>query len=124
MIKFVAEITPVPLARPRVNTRTRQAFYPQRSIDFKNALRIIGKAAMRGREPLTGKLKVTIDLYKNCKTDSVRYGDIDNHQKAVFDALNKICFADDCQIVKVVCNKHKDKFERIEIKIQEVKYDE
>lgn len=113
MIKFVAEICPVPLARPRVNTRTRQAFYPQRSIDFKNALGIIGKAAMKGRKPLTGKLKVTIDLYKNCKTDSVRYGDIDNHQKAVFDALNKICFADDCQIVKVICNKHKDKFERI-----------
>jgi len=95
--------------RPRINTRTKQAFYPQRSRDFKLALGIIGK------------LKITIGLYKNCKTDSIGYGDVDNHQKAIFDALNKICFADDCQIVEVVCNKHKDKFERIEIEIEEVK---
>ena len=121
MIKFVAEIKPVPLARPRVNTKTRQAYYPQRDRDFKKALGIIGKAAMHGREPLTGKLKITIDLYKNCKIDSKKFGDVDNHQKAIFDALNGICFADDSQIVKVICNKHKDKFERIEIKIQEVK---
>ena len=81
MIKFTAEIVPVPLARPRVNTRTRQAFYPQRSKNFKKALGIIGKAAMHGKEPLTGKLKITIDLYKNCETNSRRYGDVDNHQK-------------------------------------------
>ena len=119
MIKFTAEIEPVPLARPRINTRTRQAFYPQRSKDFKKALGIIGKVAMHGREPMTGKLKITIDLYKNCRIDSKRYGDVDNHQKAIFDALNEICFADDCQIVKVICNKHKDKNQRIEIQIEE-----
>jgi len=107
--------------RPRINTRTKQAFYPQRSRDFKLALGIIGKATMHGQQPLIGKLKITIGLYKNCKTDSIGYGDVDNHQKAIFDALNKICFADDCQIVEVVCNKHKDKFERIEIEIEEVK---
>ena len=119
MIKFTAEIEPVPLARPRINTRTRQAFYPQRSKDFKKALGIIGKAAMRGREPMTGKLKITIDLYKNCRIDSKRYGDVDNHQKAIFDALNKICYVDDCQIAKVICEKHKDKNQRIEIQIEE-----
>ena len=124
MIKFTAEITPVPLARPRINTKTRQAFYPQRSKNFKNALGIIGKAAMKGRKPLTSKIKITIDLYKNCKTDSVKYGDVDNHQKAIFDALNKICFVDDRQIIKVICNKHKDNFERIEIKIEEAKSDD
>ena len=74
---------------------------------------------MLGRNPLTGKIKITIDLYKNCKVDCRRYGDVDNHQKAIFDALNKICFADDSQIVKVVCNKHKDKKQRIEIMIEE-----
>ena len=119
MIKFTAEIEPVPLARPRINTRTRQAFYPQRSKDFKKALGIIGKAAMRGRKPMTGKLKITIDLYKNCRIDSKRYGDVDNHQKAIFDALNKICYVDDCQIAKVICEKHKDKNQRIEIQIEE-----
>lgn len=121
MIKFVAKIKPVPLARPRVNTKTKKTFYPQRSKNFKNALGLIGKMAMRGKKILTGKLKVTIDLYKNCKIDSQSFGDVDNHQKAIFDALNGICFVDDSQIIKVICNKHKDKFERIELKIEEVK---
>ena len=47
---------------------------------------------MQGREPLTGKLKVTIDLYKNCKIDSQSFGDVDNHQKAIFDILIDICY--------------------------------
>lgn len=119
MIKFTAEIKPVPLSRPRINTETRKAYYPRRNRDFKKALGIIGKAAMKGKAPLTGAVIVTIDLYKNCKVLSKRYGDVDNHQKAIFDALNEICFGDDCQIVDVHCRKHKDKCERIEIAIEE-----
>lgn len=120
IIKFTAEIEPVPLSRPRINTKTRQAFYPKRSKEFKNALGLIARAAMCGRNPLTGKLKITLDLYRNRKIDSKSFGDVDNHQKAIFDALNEICFQDDCQIVKVICEKHRDKFQRIEILIEEV----
>lgn len=119
-IKITAELEPVPLSRPRINTRTRQAFYPQRSNDFKEALVIIARSAMRGRKPLTGKLIITLDLYRNRKIDSKSYGDVDNHQKAIFDALNKICYVDDCQIVKVICEKHKDINQRIEIQIEEI----
>ena len=120
MIKFTAELDPVPMSRPKINTKTRQAFYPRRNQDFKKALGIIGRAAMQGKEPLTGKLKITLDLYRNRKIDSKSFGDVDNHQKAIFDALNKICFVDDSQIVKVICNKHKDKSPHLVIKIEEV----
>ena len=120
MINFTAEIEPVPLSRPRINTRTRQAFYPKRSKEFKNALGLIARAAMRGKNPLTDKLKIKLDLYRNRKIDSKSFGDVDNHQKAIFDALNKICFVDDCQIVKVICEKHKDINQRIEIQIEEI----
>lgn len=119
-IKFTAEICPVPLARSRINTKTKKIYYPKRSKEFKNALGIIGKSAMRGRKPLTGKLIITLDLYRNRKIDSKSYGDVDNHQKAIFDALNKICYVDDCQIVKVICEKHKDINQRIEIQIEEI----
>ena len=119
-IKFTAEIEPVPLSRPRINTRTRQAFYPKRSNDFKEALGIIARSAMQGKNPFVGKLKIILDLYRNRKIDSKSYGDVDNHQKAIFDALNKICYVDDCQIVKVICEKHKDKNQRIEIQIEEI----
>lgn len=107
------------MSRPKINTKTRQAFYPRRNTDFKNALGIIGRAAMHGKKPLTGKIKITLDLYRNVKIDSRRFGDVDNHQKAIFDALNEICFSDDCQIVKVICTKHKDKSPHLEIKIEE-----
>lgn len=119
MIKFTAEIVPVPLARSRINFNTKRIYYPKRSREFKELLSVIGKSAMRGREPLTGKLIAVIDLYKNCKVDSRSYGDVDNHQKAIFDALNKICYVDDCQIVDVHCRKHKDKNPRIDIQIEE-----
>ena len=119
IIKFTAEIVPVPLARSRINFNTKKIYYPKRSKEFKEMLSVIGKAAMRGRKPLTGKLIAVIDLYKNCKVDSRSYGDVDNHQKAIFDALNKICYVDDCQIAKVICEKHKDKNQRIEIQLEE-----
>ncbi len=120
IIKFTAEIVPVPLARSRINTKTKKIYYPKRSKIFKNELGIIGKSAMRGRKPLTGKLVITLNLYRNRKIDSKSYGDVDNHQKAIFDALNQICYVDDCQIVKVICEKHKDINQRIEIQIEEI----
>lgn len=120
-IKFTVELEPVPMSRPKINTATRQAFYPARYKNFKDALSLIAKSVMKGRKPLTDKIKITLDLYRNKKIDSKSFGDVDNHQKAIFDALNGICFTDDCQIVSVTCNKHKDKFQRIEIKIEEVK---
>lgn len=119
IIKFTAEIEPVPLSRPRVNTTTRQTFYPKRSKDFKSALGLIARAEMRGMAPLEGKVKITLDLYRNKKIDSKSFGDVDNHQKAIFDALNKICFVDDSQIVEAHCHKHKDKNQKIEILIEE-----
>lgn len=119
-IKFTAKIAPVPLARSRINIKTKKIYYPKRSNDFKEALGIIARSAMCGRKPLTGKLKITLDLYRNRKIDSKSYGDVDNHQKAIFDALNKICYDDDSQIVKVICEKHKDTIPKIEIQIEEI----
>ena len=121
MIKFTAAIEPIPLARPRVNTQTRQAFYPKRSADFKKALSLIAKSAMRGKKPLSGQLKIRLNLYRKFSPTSQMFGDVDNHQKAIFDALNGICFEDDKQICEVICRKFQDKKDpRIEIEIEEV----
>lgn len=119
-IKFTAKIAPVPLGRSRFNTKTKKIYYPKRSKIFKNELGMIGRAAMRGKAPLKGALLVTLDLYKNCKILSKHYGDVDNHQKSIFDALNEICYDDDSQIVKVICEKHKDTIPKIEIQIEEI----
>ena len=120
MIEIFAELDPIPLARPRLNTKTRQAYYPRRSQHFKKALAYISKAQMKDKPPLAGKLKVDIELCRNCKIDSKRYGDVDNHLKAIFDALNGITFTDDAQIVSVLCTKFKGKEPYIRIIIEEI----
>ena len=109
MITIKANIDPVPLARPRVNTKTRQAYYPVRSQQFKKALAYIAKEQMNGKPPITGRLKIQIELCRNVKVDSKRYGDVDNHLKAIFDALSGVVFDDDSQIVSVHCTKFTDK---------------
>lgn len=47
-------------------------------------------------EPLTGRLSVTIRLYRPAAR-----GDIDNYLKALLDALNGILWQDDRQIVEL-----------------------
>ena len=85
------------------------------------ALSYIAKAEMRGREPLTGKLKISVELYRNKKPDCKGYGDGDNHLKAIFDALNGIVFADDSQIVEGTFKKFKDKNPHLIIEVGEVR---
>ena len=119
-IEIFAAVDPIPLARPRVNTKTRQAYYPARSQHFKKTLAYIAKAQMKGKPPITGRLKVDIELCRNVKVDSKRYGDVDNHLKAIFDALNGITFTDDAQIIEVKCAKFKGKEPYIRIIIEEI----
>ena len=119
-VEIFAAVDPIPLARPRVNTKTRQAYYPARSQQFKKTLAYIAKAQMKGKPPITGRLKIQIELCRNCKIDSKKFGDVDNHLKAIFDALNGITFTDDAQIVSVLCTKFKGKEPYIRIIIEEI----
>lgn len=106
-VKITAEIKPVPLARPRVNTTNRGRYLPKSSRQFKTDLSLIARAAMGGKELYAGAIKVQIDLWKNVKPTSKNYGDADNHAKAILDALNKIVWNDDEQIVSLIVHKHK-----------------
>ena len=109
MITINAALDPRPAARPRVNTYTRQAFIPASTRDYMKALSMIAKAQMQGKPPLTGKLKIRVELYRNKKPDCKGFGDGDNHLKAVFDALNGIVWEDDSQIVEGTFQKFKSK---------------
>lgn len=54
---------------------------------------------MDGKEPLSGKIKLYAEIYRNIKPESLNFGDWDNHAKAISDALNGICYLDDRQII-------------------------
>jgi Holliday junction resolvase RusA-like endonuclease len=62
---------------------------------------------------------VSVLDYRKFKVTSRRYGDVDNHGKAILDAMNKIVYVDDSQIVKCEVEKFTDKNQRIEISVTE-----
>ena len=98
-IKFTAPIEPVPFPRPASNGKRR--FNPQRYTDFKEALGFYAKIAMdaEGRAPFTGAIKLYVEVFKKIIPTALKFGDWDNHGKAISDALQGICYTDDKQIV-------------------------
>ena len=119
MIKFVVDVEPVPQARPRFSRG--RCFEPARCTEYKKQVATAAKVAMCGREPVTCAVKMTVKLYRKYARCSRRYGDFDNHAKSICDALNKICYEDDSQIVRFVVEKFTDKnFPRVEVEISEL----
>lgn len=70
-----------------------------------------------GQKPLSGNLKVTINIYFSDR----RKRDWDNYHKITMDALNKIVWVDDSQIkVATVIMGYDKKMPRTEIRIEEM----
>lgn len=99
MIKITAPLEPVPFPRPAQSGKRR--FNPKRYSEFKAALGFFAKAAMHGQAPFTGAVKLTAEVYKKIIPTALTFGDVDNHLKAILDALNGICYADDRQVTHV-----------------------
>lgn len=116
-MRITVDITPVPLARPRINTTNRGRYLPKRSRIFRENLQWILKAAMAGKNLYEGAVTLKINLYKNIIPTAKGYGDADNHAKAVLDAANGILFTDDSQIVNLQVIKHKSKIEGLTLDI-------
>ena len=104
MIKFTAELEPVPFKRVMQNGKRR--FNDRRYSDFKDILAHVAKIYVRS--PLKGNIKITVDFFKlKPKNISSRlWGDLDNHLKSVLDALNGIAFDDDRQVVEAHATKN------------------
>ena len=119
MIKFTVPIEPLPQPRPRFS---RFGVYePKKITEYKKAIAAVAKLAMKDSEPMTGELSAVIKLYRKYKRCSRQFGDFDNHAKSICDALNKIVYADDSQIVRCVVEKFTDKENpRVEVEINEI----
>lgn len=105
-MKIIIEGDPIPAARPRFDGR--RCYQPARTREYRREIEKSARLAMRGRAPLTGALSAVIKLYRKYKPTSRRFGDVDNHLKAIFDGMNQIVFADDSQIVTCAVEKHSD----------------
>lgn len=116
-VSIIAPIEPVPFKR--ANTHGKRRFNDPRYTDFKTQLGYFAKAAMQGRAPLQGAIKITVHVYKKIVPTALTYGDWDNHGKAISDALQGICFIDDKQIVEGHIYLHKGT-PHIEIELEDL----
>ena len=106
-IKITLFIDPIPQARPRFSGG--HAYQPARNRQYRELVQAAAAEVMHGREMMTGEVTASINLFRRFKPTARNFGDADNHAKAILDALNGICFADDAQVVKLVVSKHTDK---------------
>lgn len=98
-VTFTVIGKPVPKGRPRVN-RNGHAYTPARTLDWEAQVGWAARAAMKGREPLTGPCRVEL-IFRGAHGSA----DTDNLAKAVLDGMNTIAYLDDKQVRKLHCER-------------------
>lgn len=139
-ISFTVPGRPIPQARPRVVQNGRRTYTPRRSVEYREAVALCAKAAMRGKQPMTGAVSCEISLGfaipksyakgKRLAAECNRIrpvgknsGDVDNHAKGIMDALKGICWVDDSQVVRLSVSKWYGR-ECAEVMVSEVEENE
>lgn len=133
MIEITLAGEPVGKGRPRFSRKSGTVYTPEKTARFEERLGWAAQQAMRGHTLLDGPLRVRMDAYvsipKSMKK-TVRAGalmglvrpikkpDADNFAK-MLDALNKVVWVDDSQIVSLQVEKHYSDEPRMVIKISD-----
>lgn len=109
LVFFTVPGKPQGKARPRF-TRFGKPYTARKTRAYEETIGWAAKAAMKGRKLLSGPLAVTVTAafvkaQSTKNTWPTGKPDIDNIGKAVLDGLNKIVYADDCQVVNLFVGK-------------------
>lgn len=117
---------PTPKGRPKVAMRGKfpQVYTPKQTRDAEESF-LAQIIKQRPEKPITEAIKITIDFYK-AKPKSMpkkvvhwtKKPDLDNMVKLVLDAMNKVFFIDDSQIIELNCRKKYDEVPRTEVIIE------
>ena len=115
-IEFTVPGAPVPKARPRV--ASGRAYTPRATKGYEELVAWSGRAAMQGafvsalNGPVGAELAFTLPWPASWAKERraaalwpVGRVDVDNLVKAVLDALNGICYADDRQVCSLLASK-------------------
>ncbi|PGY99991.1 RusA family crossover junction endodeoxyribonuclease [Bacillus thuringiensis] len=137
MIQFTIMAEPVAQGRPRASTvhgKVRM-YDPKKSRDFKRYVSAIA-AKFAPASLLEGPLQLEVKVYKpSLKSFSKKKAlaaeegllrpttkpDVDNYVKGVKDALNKVIWHDDSQVVDLKVSKWYSEKPRVEVFIKEIK---
>ena len=119
-MEFIVEGDPKGKARPRFSRRSGTVYTPSKTVRYEKEIRDSFLAAGGKMIPDGSYVTVAVDAYFKipksyakgkrlaCEANINRPDkkpDIDNVLKVVLDALNKIAYADDKQVVEVRCRK-------------------
>lgn len=107
MIKILVDGEPIPAARPRFSDG--RVYQPARNREYRAEVEWAARQVMKDSPPLVDcALSAVVKLYRRYRPTSQSFGDVDNHLKAIFDALQGIVFSNDAQIVRCEVEKHTD----------------
>lgn len=134
-MEFIVEGDPVGKQRPRFNGRTRTTYTPRKTKHYETLIRKAYEDT--GGSMLDGYISLSLDVYfaipksytkvkrLACEHNINRPDkkpDIDNILKAVLDALNKVAYEDDKQVIEVICRKwYSQSTGFLKISVREVK---
>lgn len=135
-VTFQVEGTPVGKGRPKFARRGNfvSTYTPTKTRDYEDLIKVAAKQAMGSSEPLktpvAAYIYITVPIpqsyskkrFKACLDGSERpckKPDCDNILKAYFDAMNKIVYDDDSQIVEIYSKKVYGTIGMVEVLIKE-----
>ena len=140
MMKFTVLGIPVAKGRPKFAKRGNfvTSYTPQDTVNYENLVRLSYQQSCNELRVLQGEVSMKIDAFfpipkstskkkhQLMAIGAIQYTkkpDADNVAKAICDALNKIAYVDDSQIVSLEVNKYYSDVPRAEITITEVKHE-
>ena len=136
IVKIVVDGAPVGKGRPRFSRKTGATYTPEKTAAYECKVAWAAQQEMRGKELLTGPLRLSISAFvevpvsksKKFRIDALegrelptKKPDGDNVLKGVMDALNKVVSVDDVQIVDFEFSKRYCTKPRIEICIENLR---
>lgn len=119
-MEFIVEGEPQGKARPRFSRKSGTVYTPSKTARYEKEIRQAFLSAGGKLIPAGSYVAVTVDAYfkipksytkrkrLDCEHNIIRPGkkpDIDNVLKVVLDALNKVAYADDKQVIGIICRK-------------------
>lgn len=133
--EMVLDGEPIGKGRPRFSRETGHTYTPEKTARFEERLAWAAQSVMDRRPLLEGPLRMEISAFFSIPTSKpakwkesaekagirpTKKPDIDNIVKGVADALNKVVYVDDTQIVTICAAKYYSNRPRIEISVKQV----
>lgn len=136
-VEFLVEGMPQGKGRPRFSMKTKRVYTPVTTRRYEKQIREAYSKAGGKLFPEQCYIKVTVDAYFKIPKSYTKWKrlacahninrpdkkpDTDNILKIIMDALNKVAYSDDKQVVEVICRKwYSNSTGFLKIRIQEIK---